>query len=540
MTVRKFYVHMLVTLLLVGLISTSYGEEGPRTGIFIYTLKFGNGKAMKFKAQVPKKLPKEKTLGLILAFHPHGGNESSMVNWPSKTFLERQKVLDDYVIIGLKSRGPKGYKEHLGDWEIADHEPSYQTFQWAMKTYPIDSRRVHIIGWSRGGFMATRFIWNNLKHFATVTAFAGAHSPDWTSKSLGGYPNQDWVKLKQSKGTRIDYSVDFSKKSLTEYLPKSRDRKVNLSEYLPEFYHVHGDRDYVIDVNLTRSFTRELGKIGLRFIYRELDGVNHAGVFQGKPVNFAVNDDVFAWINATRNKILPLNETDRKTLATIEKNISTMASTQAIALIKEASRIGGHQGGKALIKAFDSKFVDVRVAAVTSGYTTSYGPAFIAKLGELIRDPKREKDVRFNACHVLGTYAKWRQLDAQKILTDTVLDPSLSQYIRFQLITAISRSYEFMVAGNMYDDRKIIQTLVKLLDDPNVGVRGYAHMVLKKGTNGIGKFGYNASHNKSERQAPVSLWNKWAAQITVPLLSDNFVKKRSSEIPGALRDGLQK
>jgi hypothetical protein len=327
---------------------------------------------------------------------------------------------------------------------------------------------------------------------------------------------------------------------LNEYLPKSRDRKVNLSEYLPEFYHVHGDRDYVVDVNLTRCFTRELGKKGFRYIYRELDGLNHAGVFQGKPVNFAVNDDVFAWINATRNKILPLNETDRKTLATIEKNISTMASTQAIALIKEAARIGGHQGGKALIKAFDSQFVDVRVAAVTSGYTTSYGPAFIAKLGELIRDPKREKDVRFNSCHVLGTYAKWRQLDAQKILTDTVLDPSLSQYIRFQLITAISRSYELMVAGNMYDDRKIIETLVKLLDEPDVGVRGYAHMVLKKGTNGVGKFGYNASHNKSERQAPVSLWNKWAAQITVPLLSDNFVKKRSFEIPGALRDGLQK
>ena len=540
MTVRNFYFQMLVAFLLVGLVNTSYGKEAPRTGIFIYTLKLGNGKTVKFKAQVPIKLPKEKTLGLILAFHPHGGNENSMVNWPSKTFLERQKVLDDYVIIGLKSLGPKEKKERLGDWEVADHEPSYQTFQWAMKTYPIDSRRVHIIGWSRGGFMATRFIWNNLKHFATVTAFAGAHSPDWTRKSLGGYPNQDWVKLKQSKGTRIDYSVDFSKKSFSEYLPKSRESKVNLSDYLPEFYHVHGDSDYVTDVNLTRCFTRELGKKGLRYIYRELDGVNHSRVFQSKPVNFAVNDDVFAWINATRNKILPLNETDRKTLATIEKKISTMPSTQAIGLIKEAARIGGNQGGKALIKAFDSKFVDVQVAAVTSGYRTSYGPAFIAKLGELIQDPKGEKDVRFNACHVLGTYAKWGQLDAQKILTEAVLDPSLSQYIRFQLITAISRSYEFMVLGNMYDDRKIIQTLVKLLDDPDVGVRGYAHMVIKKGTNGVGKFGYNASHNKSERQASISLWNKWAAKITAPLLSDNFVKKRSFEIPGALGDGLQK
>ena len=28
--------------------------------------------------------------------------------------------------------------------------------------------------------MATRFIWDHLRHFATVTAYAGAHSPDWT------------------------------------------------------------------------------------------------------------------------------------------------------------------------------------------------------------------------------------------------------------------------------------------------------------------------------------------------------------------------
>ena len=72
--------------------------------------------------------------------------------------------------------------------------------------------------------MATRFVWNNLKHFATVTAFAGAHSPDWTRASLGGYPNQDWVKLKESEGSRIDYSVDFSDKLLGEHLPENRDK----------------------------------------------------------------------------------------------------------------------------------------------------------------------------------------------------------------------------------------------------------------------------------------------------------------------------
>ena len=60
--------------------------RAPQTGTFTDTLKFSNGTSMKFKARVPMSLPKEKTLGLILAFHPHGGNENSMVDWPSKTF----------------------------------------------------------------------------------------------------------------------------------------------------------------------------------------------------------------------------------------------------------------------------------------------------------------------------------------------------------------------------------------------------------------------------------------------------------------------
>jgi len=519
-------------LFLTSTLSTSYGQETPQTGTFTDTLKFSNGTSMKFKARVPMSLPKEKTLGLILAFHPHGGNENSMVDWPSKTFLERQGAVDDYVIIGLKSQRPNGYKEHLGDWEKADHGPSYETFQWAIKTYPIDRRRVHLIGWSRGGFMATRFIWDNLRHFATVTAYAGAHSPDWTKKSLGGYPNQDWVKLKWKEGIvngkwtggRFDYSVDFQNKSLKEYLPKSKGK---LSDFLPEFYHVHGDSDYVIDVNLTRCFTRELDKKGLRFIYRELDGANHAKVFQGDPINMFVNDDVFRWIHATRNKILPLSETDKATLAMVKRDVATAPNPQAIPLIKKAARIGGPQAGEALIQAFASSHADVRAAAVTSGFSTSYGPAFITKLGELIRDkdPKKDQNVRFNACHVLGRYAKWRQLDAQKIITDAVFDTSLSQYIRFQLITAISRTYELMIPGNMYDDRKIIQTLIKLLDDSDGGVRGYAHIILKKGTGDVGKFGFNPGHNKADRQAAIRRWNDWAAQVTAPLLSDNFIKK---------------
>ena len=64
---------MVIALVLTGLSSTSFGAP-PKTGTFTDTPKFSNGTNMTFKAGVPMELPKEKTLGLILAFHPHGGN----------------------------------------------------------------------------------------------------------------------------------------------------------------------------------------------------------------------------------------------------------------------------------------------------------------------------------------------------------------------------------------------------------------------------------------------------------------------------------
>mgnify|MGYP007000320412 len=81
-------------LFLASTSSTSYGQGARKNGTFTDTLQFSNGTSMKFKARVPIRLPKEKTLGLILAFHPHGGNENSMVDWPSKTFLERLEAVD--------------------------------------------------------------------------------------------------------------------------------------------------------------------------------------------------------------------------------------------------------------------------------------------------------------------------------------------------------------------------------------------------------------------------------------------------------------
>lgn len=500
----------------------------PKTGTFTDTLEFGDGTSMTIKALVPSELPEENTLGLILGFHPHGGNENSMVNWPSKAFLERQGIQDHYVIIGLKSRRPDGYKEHLGDWEKADHKPSFNTFQWALKTYPIDPRRVHLIGWSRGGFMTTRFIWDNLEHFATVTAYAGAHSPGWTKASLGGYPNQDWVKLKWKDGAvngtwtgdRFDYSMDFSRQSLKDLLPRGLSQtSAPASELLPEFYHVHGDNDYVVDVNLTRCYTRELGKKGIRYIYRELDGVNHAGVFQGEPINMLVNDDVFQWIHATRNKIIPLSKIETDRLNYLKANIREADHSRALQFIKEAGRIGGRQAGEALIPAFESSDAQVRLAAAESALTTSYGPLFTEKLGHLITN--KDPAVAKAAIHALGQYAKWRQLDAQTILIKAALEPTVGTATRELVIAELGEMVDLMKLGNLYDDREIILALVKLLDDPELAIRAGTSNALES----VSGDSFAYAPEAADRTAGLQGWQHWATQATAPLLSERFTKK---------------
>ena len=526
----KFYVHMLViTFLLTGMSSTSLGNPPQNPPLVNEVLDLGDGLSMDLWKLVPNSLPTKKTMGLILTFHGHGGAGKALLNWPSRHWLRHHGLEDQYVVIGLKA-SRKGYIDNMGDWEEADFEPVFKTYEWAMKKYPIDSRRVHLIGFSRGGFMVTRFIWKNLKYFATVTAVAGAYSPGWTKESL---PGRDFAKLKP--GQRMEYKAVFedfrkiiSKNSLKSYISIQARKKVKVADMLPEFYHIHGVNDALIDVNLTRCYTRDLGKTGLRYIYRERDDGNHGNIFGwDEKSNNRYFEDNFAWIHATRNKILPLSKTDQKTLAIIRERIGTLESNKALPLIGEAARIGGSEAGKALIKALDSKHADVRAASIKSAYTTSYGPDFTAKLGEFIRDkdPAIDQNLRFNACHVLGTYAKWRQRDAQSILINAVLDTSLSQYIRFQLITAISKTYEFLVPGNKYDDKIIIKTLIQLLDDHDEGVRAYSHMILVKGTNGVSKFGYNASDSKIDRQTAVKRWSDWALKATAPLLSEDFIRK---------------
>ena len=99
---RLWFHVLLVSAMLFILPASSYGDDseaGPQTGTFSDTLKSAKGEViMKYKAVVPKTLPKSRTLGLIVAFHGRTGNENSMIN-PTTRPLKQLGILDQYVVL---------------------------------------------------------------------------------------------------------------------------------------------------------------------------------------------------------------------------------------------------------------------------------------------------------------------------------------------------------------------------------------------------------------------------------------------------------
>jgi len=208
-----------------------------------------------------------------------------------------------------------------------------------------------------------------------------------------------------------------------------------------------------------------------------------------------------------------------KTLAEIKGNISRLDRPNALKLIHEAARIGGAPAGEALVHAFDSGDAHVRLAAANSAMTTSYGRVFTRKLGALMTD--KDPAIRKAAIQALGQYAKWRQLDAQVILNQAALGQSIDIHTRGLIIAELGEIVDLMTLGNMHDDRQIILTLIRLLDDPKQPIRLAAFTRLKSAS----KDDLAYSPDSTDRTAGLKNWRRWAVQATAPLLPNDFPMK---------------
>jgi len=409
----KSYVQLLVmTLFLMGLSSTSFGLDDQNnvdvpTFIFddIDGIPMGDTNPMGIRLYEPDNIPAGKKLGLILGFHPHGGNIHGM-RWPALLLPNPKWVQDadtgqyyyagneDYIFIGLKSVNA-GYVDNNGDWEAVDVARVKWVMDWALANYPIDPRRVHAIGHSRGAFMATRFALEYPNDIASVYAVAGAHSDDWTVETRLGFGSLP-------DGETYDYNFDFSNYT---------------SGDLPEFYHIHGVNDGVIDVHLTRSFTRELALQGAPFVYREMKDGDHGNVF-GSAGEYGANaQDGMDFLHATRNENFPITAEQQAVLDSIPGLLPSMRyNAETRAIIQEVIRIGGSEAGEALLPVLGyTANWGVRALVAEEAIRAKLGPSFTAALGEIAANealPEDQAYLRTVVYNVLSQYAKWRQADA--------------------------------------------------------------------------------------------------------------------------------
>lgn len=456
----------LVALLVVGAVAMQAGgqqSQERKTGRYRgdITDPSSGDVIMRVAMQVPEQLPKEKHLGLILLFHGARGHENNYIGL-TVTALRRLGLLDKYVVISGKSKGP--------GWTTEDDAPVLRIIRWAKETYPIDSRRVFVFGSSNGAAYVGRFGSAHQELIAGVVGYCGNY----------------------------------------RFSPALKERPVATRN---EWYFVHGGKDRPQN---SRRACDELKAAGYRYVFRQMDGYGHTDIWDsiGHPSSDkadAVRDDWLLWMHAMRHKEIAPTAEERKALDLNLGLLRLLPPGGSALNLKDVERIGGESGGAVMLEALASSDAALRAAAAQTTERTLYGLSVTGRLIELLRDTS--EDVRAAAIRGLGRAANWRSAEAQAALTQMAQAADVSPTDRLRAIEAVGFASRLPLLGNC-EDGALIWTLVRLLDDENPRVRGAAFAALKP--NVAETFAYNPDGPASERKAAIEHWHRWCQEKCGP------------------------
>lgn len=431
--------------------------KDPKTGSLI----------MRYRMRVPDKFPANKTLGLIVAFHGLHGNQDGLTGFAIDT-ARRVQIVDEYIVMGGKSKGE--------GWEALDDKDVLAWISWVKETYPVDPRRVHIVGMSNGGGMVKRFGWANQDLFASISSYCGVNA-DFTGAI---------------KGPRA---------------PPARG-PMSPAETRTEWYFVHGDADTVVRADASRLAIKQLAVKGYRYIYREIDGADHGGVLG----NAEVADDNFRFLHALRHKETAPTKQELVALASAASKLKSEKPEAALPLLAEATRMGGTVGAASIKSALGNSDVAVKKAAIQAMESVIFGREAILELVKLARD--KSDVVRAAALKTLGALANWRFGEAQEYLIQTARKSSLPLEDRVAAIQSLGKAFKLMSLG-WYEDKDLPWTLVLLLEDKELKVREAAFAALEAGVKE--SFGYKPDLATAERKAAAAKWRAWCEKQAGPL-----------------------
>jgi hypothetical protein len=433
-------------------IDWSAQPKPPRTGDIKDELTHPSTKLFitRYRLFVPEKLPEKKHLALLMCFHGKGGSENGPAELMHRT-LKSLGLDQQYVVLGLKARS--------AGWEDVDEIDVLRAYDWATKTYPIDRRRVYLIGHSSGAHWDTRFGGRHMDIIAGVMRWAGG--------SVRPFPGKD-------------------------------------APWHTEWYLVHGTRDDQNSITSTREGRDNLRRENYRYVLREILTGDHGNILGMDPVRH----DLVWWMDALRHKLMPLDPEDEKWLKQFANAKQAAKLFADAGTWNELLRIGGPQAGQVVAEAMRSDKPKVReYAALACTKSRFAGEETVVELAKLLED--KIPAVRASAIAALGVAANWRSEAAQLALGHLALSQKKKVEVadRGAATMELAKAATLPLLGNFDDDLPLWQALIGLLDDERRDIREAAFAPLKVAVpDGLG---YDPAATAVERSAAIAKWQAW-------------------------------
>lgn len=386
-----------------------------------------------------------KQVGLFLCFPEHDTPVDADI-FPVRQALWRMGVRDQYVLL---AGGPQAQK-----FGMADMEPIAKLIAWALKTYPINPRRVYMFGKGEGGKISAEF---TMTHPNIVTA---AISHSW------GF----WVMPSELKE-----SIDF----------------VNSA---PEIYMNLGLRDLATHLTTVRDTYPRVKAKGYHVIYREFEDMGSRSYYPPS------NDDSIAWATRLRNKNIEPSPEEHKLLKAFA---GSAAPAPVDGYFPQLALVGGAPAGVVLQKLFQSKDEKIRTAAAETASHGIFSEATLTAMAPLAADPSAK--VRQAAIRALGINANWRSQASQQALIQLAANKSADLADRVSATDALGYAVRLQVRG-VRQDPPMFAALVALLADKEEPVRASANAILAPV--------YQPAAATPPLKAPVGGWQVWLDEIT--------------------------
>ena len=366
---------------------------------------------------------------------------------PVRESLRRLGLSDNYVLVGVHPQQQK--------FGPLDHEPIRKLIAWAMKTYPINPRRIYMYGKGEGAKISGEFGTTNPNLITAAITYSWGW---WMMPS----------ELKRSIDERIDG---------------------------PEYYMVLGMRDLATHIATVRDTYSRMQAKGYHTIYHEFDDL---GARTYHPVS---NDDAIAWAVRLRNKTIPPSAEEMKLLR--QQPMMLNGRFSALELV------GGSAAGEVVQKLLDSKNANVRAGAAESCARAIFDESTLSALTKKLSDP--DAKVRKTAITALAMNAQWRSAVSQQALIAAALnsDPAADQSDRVSAVDGLCQTVRLQLKG-VRQDPPVFKALVAMLTDKNEELRTMAANFLAPIRDGD----FRGDAGRPEKKMPEGGWPAWLDEIT--------------------------